>query len=349
TVSQVAPPAQQAAPGAQPLPTPPPPVGTTPPQILATEAASGRRGAAWRLLHWIMEDDPRAILAVTGLDDDRLAGYILEFIALGTWAGKTFVVPVPLRTPLARTHLRSLFLPGSGMNRQRAWRVLLKALHDSRPALRENAVHILGIIGDRSAVPPLVEALKDPILAVRIQAAKALGHIGDPAAIPALITTLHSADEPLASQITSALVHIGPPVIPALLAESASNSAWMRWHTIRVLGEMYDYRALPALVNALRDSDHSVVWLAAKGLTHFGKWCIEPVLRLLVATDTSPWLAEAASYVLHDVYLHDPKLKPYLAPVVESMHGVAYKIGTPTAARKALSQLASAGLITVPS
>src|SRR6059058_2762134 len=38
-----------------------PPIGVTPPQILAQDAAAGRRGAAWRLLYWIMENDPRAV------------------------------------------------------------------------------------------------------------------------------------------------------------------------------------------------------------------------------------------------------------------------------------------------
>src|SRR5260370_24235785 len=70
-----------------------PPIGETPPQLLAQEAAEGPRGAAWRLMHLIMEGDPHAIVAVTSLDDDRLAQYLLEFLALGTWAGKPFVPP----------------------------------------------------------------------------------------------------------------------------------------------------------------------------------------------------------------------------------------------------------------
>src|SRR5436853_6712070 len=100
-----------------------PPVGITPPQVLARDAAAGRRGAAWRLLYWIMENDPRAVVAVSSLDDDRLAQNLLEFIALGTWAGKPFVVPVPLRSALTRTRLRTLFLPGAGIDSVRAQRV----------------------------------------------------------------------------------------------------------------------------------------------------------------------------------------------------------------------------------
>src|SRR2546425_13352207 len=130
-----------------------PPIGITPPQILAQDAAAGKRGAAWRLLVWIMENDPRAIIAVSSLDDDRLAQNLLEFIALGTWAGKPFVVPVPLRSALTRTRLRTLFLPGAGMEAGRAERVLLAAARDNRPAMRETAVHILGIIGSPVSTP----------------------------------------------------------------------------------------------------------------------------------------------------------------------------------------------------
>ena len=77
-----------------------PPIGVTPPQVLAQDAAIGRRGAAWRLLYWVIENDPRAVVAVASLDDDRLAHHLLEFIAIGTWAAKPFVVPPPLRSRL---------------------------------------------------------------------------------------------------------------------------------------------------------------------------------------------------------------------------------------------------------
>src|SRR5579872_2130433 len=156
-----------------------PPVGDTPPHVLAREAADGRRGAAWRLMLWIMENDPRAVVAVSSLDDDRLAENLLGFIATGTWAGKAFVVPVPLRTAHARTRLRTLFLPGSGIEYERAERVLLAHAHDKQPAMRETVTHILGIIGSPSATSLLIDALSDAAPSVRLQAAKALGRVGD--------------------------------------------------------------------------------------------------------------------------------------------------------------------------
>src|SRR5579872_3715754 len=178
-----------------------PPVGITPPQVLAQEAANGRRGAAWRLLYWIMENDPRAIIAISSLEDDRLAQHLLYFIAVGTWADKPFVIPRPLRSPHARTRLRTLFLPGSGIDPIRSERVLLAAMNDKRPAVRETAVHILGIFGSPTATPKLIEALQDPISSVKMQAIKALGRVGDPEAVPALLNALPGADEQMGSQI----------------------------------------------------------------------------------------------------------------------------------------------------
>jgi hypothetical protein len=321
-----------------------PPIGTTPPAVLARDAADGRRGAAWRLLVWVIENDPRAVEAVSSLNDDRLAQNLLEFIALGTWAGKPFVVPVPLRNAYARTRLRTLFLPGSGIAYERANRVLLAHLHDYRPPMREAVANILGIIGNPAATNVLIELLHDPIPAVRLQAARALGRVGDPASVPALLAALHGADEQLTSQIFTSLVKLGSQAVPALLQRSKSGSAWIRWNSIRALSEIHDVRAVPALVEALRDSDHGVAWMGAKGLVQYGRLGIQPVLELLMTARMTPWLAETASYVLHSYTQRNTDIKPILEPVVQRMRDPGYRVGTAVAAQKALDQFRSSGL-----
>ena len=322
-----------------------PPIGITPPQVLAQEAAAGKRGAAWRLLYWIMENDPRAVIAVSSLDDDRLARHLLEFIALRTWAGKPFVVPPPLRSAHARTRLRTLFLPGAGIDQARAERILLTSIHDKRPVMRETVAHILGIFGSPVATSELIGALRDPEAGVRLQAAKALGRVGDPAAVPALISALRGADEQMGSQIFTSLVHLGYVAVPALLEASNSSSAWMRWNSMRALVEIGDSRALAVLVKALCDNDHSVAWMAAKGLVRFGKNSVGPVLRLLTTAEMTPWLVETASFVLANQSRINAKLNPYLDPVIKHMRGVAFRVSTPSSAQKALSHLIADGLI----
>jgi HEAT repeat protein len=292
-----------------------------------------------------MENDPRAVTAVAALDDDRLARHLLEFIAERTWAGKPFVVPRPLRTAYARTRLRTLFLPEAGMNPVHAEGVLLEAAKDNRPAMRETALYILGIVGSRTAIPVMINALQDPVPSVRLQAAKALGRVGDPSAIPALLNALPGADEQMGAHIFSALVHVGHAAVPALIEKSASQSAWIRWHCMRALGEIGDGRALPVLVGALCDPDHSAAWMAAKGLVRVGRRSIGPVLSLLMTAEMSRWLAETASFVLRDQCVSDPRLKPYLEPVLQDMRSQLYHIATPLAAQKALSQLIAKKLI----
>ena len=325
-----------------------PPVGGTPPQILAQEAAEGRRGAAWRLMHWVMENDPRALEAVSSSRDARLARHLLEFIALGTWAGKPFNVPAALRSPYARTRLRTLFVPSSGMDEAISESMLLAALHDARPAVRETAMHLLGIMGSRAAVPELIAALRDPAPTMRQQAIKALGRTGSPDAVPALLHALHGSDERQGSQIFLALVNLGHVAVPGLLEASQSSSAWVRWQSIRALGEIHDGRAFTRLVHGLTDSDHGVAWMAAKSLVPFGRECILPVLRLLTTADMTRWLAETALYVLSRRYPGHAELKPYLAPVIQEMHCSAYKTGTSYTAMKALEQLTTSGLLSVP-
>lgn len=322
-----------------------PPVGVTSPQVLAQKAADGQRGAAWRLLYLIIENDPQAIEAVSTLTDDRLARNLLEFIALGTWAGKPFVIPPPLRSPFARTRLRTLFVPPSGIGKVRGERVLLAALDDRRVPVRDTAIHILGLMGSHAAVPALIQALHDPQPSTRLQAASALGRTGSPDAVPALLNALPGADERMSSQIFTALVSLGSVAMPVLLDFARSKSDWVRWHSVRALSEIRDRRAVPVLVNALQDSDHAVAWMAAKGLAPFGRECIEPVLHMLTGARMTPWVVETASYVLHAQCQAYPELKPYLDPLLQQMHQAAYRSSTGYAALKTLEQLQSSGIL----
>jgi len=322
-----------------------PPLGVTPPQALAQQAANGRRGAAWRLLHLIIENDPEAVAAVCLFTEDRLAENLLEFIALGTWAGQSFVIPPPLRSPFARMRLRTLFVPPSGIPQERSERVLLRALSDERTPVREAAIHILGLMGSLPAVPELIQALHDPQASIRLQAAKALGRTGSPATVPALLDALSVADEQLSSQIFLALVNLGHVAVPVLLDFAQSKSSWMRWHSLRALSAIRDPRALPVLVNALQDTDHSVAWMAAKGLAPFGRECIEPVLRTLCSARMTPWVVETASYVLHIQCQRHEELKPYLDPLLQQMHQAGYRSSTSLAALKALEQIRVSGVL----
>jgi HEAT repeat protein len=112
---------------------------------------------------------------------------------------------------------------------------------------------------------------------------------------------------------------------------------------MRSLGNIHDPRALQVLAQGLADTDHAVAWMSAKGLISFGRRAIGPILRLLMSTPVTSWLVETASYVLS--HQRNPRVKPYLEPALEQMHGIEFQVGTMLAAHKALSHLIADGLM----
>jgi hypothetical protein len=85
--------------------------------------------------------------------------------------------------------------------------------------------------------------------------------------------------------------------------------------------------------------------MAAKGLQGYGKRSLVPVLQSLSTSKTTVWLSQTASSVLSNLYHLDPKLKPYLEPLVRELRGVSYQTTTSIVAQKVLSQLVSDGLV----
>lgn len=334
------------APGAPGMPgngsaapeAPPPPVGTTPPAALVAQAAQGKRGAAWRLLHWIGEDNREAIEAVKQYPQGRLLELLLEWLAVGTWAGKPFQVPRAMRQPHFRTQVRTLFLSGSGAPEGLVRQVLCAGLRHPQAAVRETAAHLLGILGNPETTPDLVEALRDPLSAVRVQASRALGRLHASQAASALVSALNYHDEVLASQVRQTLLQLGPVAVHPLIAAARSPDAWVRWHALRALGELHDGRGLPALVEGLADSDHAVAWMAARALASIGAPVVEMVLRLLLRVPDTPQLMETAAYVLRAQ--RNRQLKGVLEPVIRSMHDVDYRVAMPLAVERALAGLA---------
>jgi hypothetical protein len=327
----VIPESQGAAPG-----IPVPPVGPARPASLVAAAAEGKRGAAWRLFHWIEQDRPEAIEAVKGCSDRRLWELLLEWLALGTWAEKPFHVPPPMRQPHFYAQIRSLF----GLDVRVRWQIkqmLSAALHDPRPPLRENAAHLFGLLGEPAAIPDLIEALRDPVSGVRVQAAGALGRMRATQAAPVLVDALSQHDEALASQIKQTLLHIGPPAVPLLVKAARQPDEWIRWHVLRILSELHDTRGVPTLIEALADTSAAVAWMAARGLAAMGAPMVEEVLRLLLRAPDTPLLMETAAYVLRA--RRDEPLRSLLAPVIQSMHSVDYRVEMPLAVEHALEQL----------
>lgn len=316
------------------------PEGCTSLEELGAQAVHGRADAAQHLIRLLIEEDPHAIQAVVRYPGPQFLERVLEWLALGVWAGKYLAFPSDVSEPQARTRLRRLFLPRPSGSSPYGQQVLCAGLHDPRAKVRAKAAQVLGLLGEPAVGADLEAALHDSTNMVRIQAAKALGRLQLLHTAPALVEVLTLHEETLASQVPLALHQLGRGAIPALLKGAHSPDPWVRWHVFRILEELHAVRGESALVEGLADSDHAVAWMAARALASPSRQTIAAILRLLMRAPCTPWLCETAAYVLRR-QRYAP-LKAILAPVLHSLHSGEYRITVPQTAARALAYLETA-------
>lgn len=164
---------------------------------------------------------------------------------------------------------------GTGEERERLLPLLLQELDSPLSSRRERAVELLAEAGEEQALPALLSLVrreKHPL--VRWKALRALSHLAGETAGP---TELPSPEE-VSSWRNEALAD--------LLGRLESEQASQRWEAAEGLGELGDPRAIPALVQALRDPHAFVRWAAAQAIGRIGgEEAISLLLPLLQESD----------------------------------------------------------------
>jgi HEAT repeat protein len=165
---------------------------------------------------------------------------------------------------------------------------LIKALsHNQTNCIRKTAAELLGKLGDKRAVAPLVEALRDT-QEVRItafnalvmlkdvgavdfliktlsdtyycqssscstakNALTALGKLGDPRAVDSLIKALEYQFDDVRKTAAEALIMLGGSAIPPLVNALNGNNLDLCVRAAEVLGRLNDTRAVEPLIKAL--------------------------------------------------------------------------------------------------
>jgi uncharacterized protein (DUF302 family) len=164
----------------------------------------------------------------------------------------------------------------------------------------------------------------------------------DPA-IQSLIMNLSSSDEILRIHSRESLVKIGKPAVPQLVEALMRGNHWLRWEAAKTLGEIGDPTAAPALVEALKDEEFDVQWLAAAGLIKMKRGGIEPLLHALMTEIDLPRIREGAHHVLRE--LIKGELKEYLTPVLSALEGLEPTIQVPWVAKTAHEKLTEVGVL----
>jgi HEAT repeat protein len=153
----------------------------------------------------------------------------------------------------------------------------------------------------------------------------------------ALAGTLRGKDPRQRWQARMALLRIGSPATPQLTELLHGGPEGLRWEAAKVLSDLGDPIAAPALVGALEDRDFGVRWLAAEGLIRLGHQGLIPLFQELVKRPQSTWLREGAHHVLRVLVGHH--LDEHIIPVLEALEDVEPALEVPRAAHLALDLL----------
>jgi len=197
---------------------------------------------------------------------------------------------------------------------------LMKSLKSDDISVRINSVMLLGDIGEKGAVEPLIEMLKfhsDDLavdsIRLRLESATALGRIKDPLAAPALIDTLRDTSPQVRERAASALQELGPAIADQLTKVLMDEDANVRINAARILGEIKDTESVEPLIRALLvDMGEDKSWLfrvdAAKALGKIGDpRAIEPLNMLL--SDRVSYVRDMAAWAITEISGKDVKKK----------------------------------------
>ena len=122
---------------------------------------------------------------------------------------------------------------------------LIKVAGDPNSLVRQTAIGVLGKVGDKRAVTPLIAVLSERGL--RESAANALAELGEPLG-KTFVKALHG-DRPSLEQMTAGK---DPRFVEQLLNTLGDQEPSVQKDAALALGQMCDGRAVPWLIQALR-------------------------------------------------------------------------------------------------
>ena len=139
----------------------------------------------------------------------------------------------------------------------------LRDLKSPNAVIRREAIHRVGELRIKEAVPDLINLLKEDSGEITAEIIEALGRIGDSAAVKLLVARLNE------------------------------NNLLIREKTIEALGKIRDKRAVPPLASILEQKDsrsEGEVLTAIWALGNIGDKCAEPILNSLFKGDNNKYV-----------------------------------------------------------
>jgi HEAT repeat protein len=187
---------------------------------------------------------------------------------------------------------------GRLLEREGAVAAARRQVHSGRAATRARAGEFLGLAGAADAWCDLVELLRDPDAAVRWQAAHALGQLGEPSSVPALLASVEGAHPLPVDLAADAIARIKDCPVSVVRQGLRSRSVPTRALAVELVGRLQALVATDEVIALLAaDPSIEVRARAARALGRAGPpEAIGPLLACL--GDASPALRAQALVAL---------------------------------------------------
>jgi HEAT repeat protein len=202
------------------------------------------------------------------------------------------------------------------LKRAEASRAAATALNDEIPAVRVAAAHAVLSLPSAEAANLLFPLLKDKNEFVRREAAFALGESRSRTATNSLVDLmLHDKKPSVRGAASVALGQIGDesalPALSQLISGQGSKKKksksfeeeFIVRSAVRSLGQIGSHTSVPTLISALQDETNSIETRreAAIALGSIGDSSALPALQAAFATNTDPYLSEAARAAIRQI------------------------------------------------
>jgi HEAT repeat protein len=181
---------------------------------------------------------------------------------------------------------------------------LTNELNSEDPAVRGSVARVLGLLGDKTAVKPLLDHLNDSDMLAGDRVAEALGRLGDPSVEPALMQALNSDQEAVRARAAYALGLLkNEAAVDALAQHLRTDQGMVANRAAEALANIGTPAALNALTVPLADSQLTPAQHAAMtGLEKAGKQATQPLVASLQSQNPAlrAHAAEMLGYIKPD-------------------------------------------------
>lgn len=175
-------------------------------------------------------------------------------------------------------------------------RALVAKVRTAGPEIKPALLRAIALRGEKGLTATFLAAAKDADEAVRVEALRGLGMIGDASAVRPLLQAAATTGPPQQAARRSLQRTTAQGVDRALLGAIGEKGAKVRLEVVRALSARHVTTAAPDLLKAAKDDDAGVRQEAIKALGAVGGAdCLPAVAALLVAAPDDGTRNEAAS------------------------------------------------------